>query len=160
MVVRSEDWSTVEDRREAVTDLLDSQLASMRLPHPAAAAAAAKGAAAGGAAAAGRAECVVPTVQAAASATAPTATGAPAAASTQQAGCSSKWLAAEDSLQEAVQDLMQQQGRQDPALRRGVQCTARVVNKLALRDHLGVQARDFLAHMEVRHRAPWDPVTA
>jgi hypothetical protein len=54
---------------------------------------------------------------------------------------------AESSLQEALQDVMQLQG---PAQRKGVQCTRRLVGKLALRDHRDAHSMYFLACMEVR----------
>jgi hypothetical protein len=59
-------------------------------------------------------------------------------------------LAAEGSLQGAVQDLVQLQGAQDPAMRSGVQSIMRLVRKLALRDRRDVWARYCLACMEVR----------
>jgi hypothetical protein len=75
---------------------------------------------------------------------------AAAAKAVRQAGFGSMWVAAEGSLQRALQGLMQQQGGRDPAQRRSVQGAARVVKKLARRDAMDVHARYLLGYMEVR----------
>jgi hypothetical protein len=130
--VQNDKWNTVEDRREAVAALLHTAGASMHMSHPAPAGAAYP-----------------------AALTQSQSSGQEATAAAQLAGCDSKWVAAEGCLQQALQDLMQQQQQrqqcgQGPPKGRGVQCTMRLVGKLRLRDRLDVQAKYLLACMEVR----------
>jgi hypothetical protein len=127
MMVRDAEWSTVENRREAVAALLQTTIASMS--HPIAA---------------GVVDSAAPTQTTAAQPQNPQASLAGAAAGGQPsamklAGSDSKWEAAERTLGEALLDVMQHSGGQASAEHTGVLSAAKLAHKLAQRDSTDVQ---------------------
>jgi hypothetical protein len=144
-MMRDACWST-DDRKEQVVGLLHSTLGSM--PHPDNAAAAAEVAEAEASAQASSAASHFPPPPPPPPAA---AAGLQQAAEVQLTGQGSKWVAAQECLRSALQDLLQQQqqGGQDSAQHGEMQDTMRVVTRMAVRSHMDVHARYLLAHMEV-----------
>lgn len=137
LTMREEGWST-DDRRDAVADLLNPCSMSMPHPDPTEAAASAQ------AASAALHFPPPPTPTPAASA------GPQHAAAVQLAGQDSKWMAAEDCLLKALQDLQQQQQcGQGSDQCKEMRHTARLVTKMVARSCMDVYAKYLLAHMEV-----------